>query len=97
MAHPRPATPTDADAGPCNSQRRSSDPANDHDVTHPAATETALGTASRGPEPLKSTHHDAGEVSVVYCRSPLINIKRRSLRVSPLLCVPLCVGHTGDA
>ena len=41
-----------------------SDPAHDHQVTRPAATQATLGAATRvRSEPLKtSTHHNAGEV-----------------------------------
>ena len=62
VAHPRSATAS-AEPGPRNPQRRPSDQTHNHDVTPPAATQAALGTASRGrPEPLKPrlpTHHDA--------------------------------------
>jgi hypothetical protein len=52
-----------------------SDPAHDHQVTRPAATQATLGAATRvRSEPLKtSTHHDAGEVfHGAYCRTLLL-------------------------
>jgi hypothetical protein len=52
-----------------------SDPAHDHQVTRPAATQATLGAATRvRSEPLKtSTHHNAGEVfHGAYCRTLLL-------------------------
>jgi AAA domain len=65
VAHPRSA-PADVEPGPRNPRRCPSDWADGDDATPPAATQAALGSATRvRPEPLKPrrpTHHDAEDV-----------------------------------
>jgi hypothetical protein len=75
-----------------------SDPAHDHQVTRPAATQATLGAATRvRSEPLKtSTHHNASEVfHGAYCRTLLL-IEDGLFEVVPAFCPVSGLRHFGE-